>query len=266
MTNKSKPYADHNAAHHNFLAEVETESMAKVAGFKVTRVRLSEGQRIGWFTAEHAYTTFFACEDGLTIQLKNPPIRWPLRAGEIYTVPPRMELTICSENGAPLSFVVLQYGASLETAPADAPKSNFSFGRSMPEPIEIGPRPAPREDELHRYRHGLKRMDILTLQPELRVVVQAHGPYECVPWHTHDNIADTFLAMEGYVQVAVKDPDDVIVLAPGEIYSVPAGQPHFVSGADGGECTVMVVQGVGIYNYKAYLEDSRGSVENMILR
>ncbi len=109
-------------------------------------------------------------------------------------------------------------------------------------------------------------MDILAIQPQLRVVVQAHGPYECVPWHTHDNVADTFLAMDGYVQLAVKDPDEIIILAPGEIYSVVAKRPHFVSSVGSAECTVMVLQGVGFYNYKAYLGDMRGAVEGMILR
>lgn len=266
VTYEEKSQRGDTSARNDFLAGMEIQAMAEVAGFRVLRIQLSKGQHIDWFTAEHAHTTFFACEDGLTIQLKNPPIRWPLRAGEIYTVPPRMELTVFSESGAALSFAMLQYGGSLNTVRTSAPERNFSFGRSIPPSSDIGPRPPASEDELHLYHHGLKRMDILALQPDLRAVVQAHGPFECVPWHTHDNIADTFFAMEGYVQIAIKDPDDAVVLAPGEIYSVPAGQPHFVSGADGKECTVMVVQGVGIYNYKAYLEDMRGAVEDMILK
>lgn len=253
-------------AAHDFLAGHETETIADVPGFRVSRVRLSAGAQVDWFKSEQANMTFFACEDGLTLRIKNPPLRWPLRAGEIYTVPPNMELSVFSDDGAPLSFVTLQYGSSLKTVATPAPESDFSFGRSMPAVADAGPRPAGREDDLDRCRHGLKRMDILVLQPRLRVVVQAHGPRECVPWHTHDNIADTFLAMEGYVRIAVKDPDEVIVLAPGEIYSVPAGQPHFVTGIDDEECTVMVLQGVGTYNYKAYLADMRGAVADMILR
>lgn len=250
---------------YDFCGDARVETIAETPGFRVRHVSLSEGQSLKWFRMNHASTTFFACNDGLTIRLKNPPIRWNLRAGETYTVPPHMELTACSENGQPISFVALQYGDSLKADPVEGPSSDFSFGRSMTPRPGIGPRPAASDKELHRYRHGLQRMDILALFPELRVVVQAHGPYECVPFHTHDNVCDTFLAMEGYSLLALKDPDEVIVLAPGESHPVAARRPHFVGGVDGAPCTVMVLQGVGVYNYKAFKADMRGAVENMVL-
>jgi len=52
---------------------------------------------------------------------------------------------------------------------------------------------------------------------------------------------------EWYAEWAL--PDGARVLAPGEVYTVPAGVPHMVSGNAGQPCELLILQGVGVYNY-----------------
>ena len=75
------------------------------------------------------------------------------------------------------------------------------------------------------------------------------GEFRCVPWHTHDEVTDTFFCIEGPMRVEVSDPDHTYVLLAGQTCEVPARRPHFVSGTSGNPCVFLVMQGIGQYNY-----------------
>jgi quercetin dioxygenase-like cupin family protein len=75
------------------------------------------------------------------------------------------------------------------------------------------------------------------------------GNGQKVPWHHHSNVTDTFLCMDGPMQVETRNPETRTVLRPGERTAVPAGRPHEVSGVDGGPCRFLIVQGVGKYDF-----------------
>jgi quercetin dioxygenase-like cupin family protein len=85
--------------------------------------------------------------------------------------------------------------------------------------------------------------------PNLRVRELALSQGQCVPWHYHTNITDTFFCMEGPVLVCTRNPDARHVLQPGGKLSVYPGTPHRVTGLDDGPCRFMIVQGVGAYDY-----------------
>lgn len=85
--------------------------------------------------------------------------------------------------------------------------------------------------------------------PDLRVRELALAPGECVPWHYHTRITDTFFCMEGPMLVCTRDPDRQHVLHPGEKLAVEPGKPHRVTGLDDGPCRFMIVQGVGVYDF-----------------
>ena len=91
--------------------------------------------------------------------------------------------------------------------------------------------------------------ELIAQAPGLRVQVLTIGPGQCVPWHHHTEIADTFFGLEGTVSIALRDPDETHRLAVGERLTVPPGRPHRVSGADDGRCAFLIVQGVGVYDY-----------------
>jgi quercetin dioxygenase-like cupin family protein len=84
--------------------------------------------------------------------------------------------------------------------------------------------------------------------PGLRVRELTLAPGQCVPWHHHTHITDTFFCMEGPMQVRTRDPDERHVLAPGATVAIGPNTPHRVEGVNGGACRVMIVQGVGQYD------------------
>jgi quercetin dioxygenase-like cupin family protein len=85
--------------------------------------------------------------------------------------------------------------------------------------------------------------------PGLRVQVLTLAEGQCVPWHRHTAISDTFFCLEGPMLVELRDPTESVLLACGERTVVPPGRPHRVAGASAGRCRFVIVQGVGEYDY-----------------
>ena len=97
--------------------------------------------------------------------------------------------------------------------------------------------------------YAAKKRETIAEAPNLRVRLLSLGQGQCVPWHYHNNITDTFFCMEGPMQVMTRDPDKRHVLEPGGTCAVEPGTAHLVTGVDDQPCTFMVVQGVGVYDY-----------------
>ena len=97
--------------------------------------------------------------------------------------------------------------------------------------------------------YELERLESLAEVPGLRVRVLTVGPGQCVPWHRHSEITDTFFGLEGEVVIETRAPAQTRRLAPGERAEVPPGQPHRVSAPEGTRCRFLIVQGVGTYDF-----------------
>lgn len=87
--------------------------------------------------------------------------------------------------------------------------------------------------------------------PGLRVRRLSLAAGQCVPWHLHTTITDTFFCMEGPMRIATRDPEGEHVLQAGGTLAVAPGTAHYVAGVDDGPCRFMLVQGVGEYDYVA---------------
>lgn len=85
--------------------------------------------------------------------------------------------------------------------------------------------------------------------PGLRVRQLRLTAGQCVPWHYHNEINDTFFCMKGPMCVKTRDPDAVFVLQPGDMVGVPAGRLHCAAGVENRACEFVVIQGVGTYDY-----------------
>jgi|TARA_B110000014_G_scaffold226503_1_gene185829 quercetin dioxygenase-like cupin family protein len=72
---------------------------------------------------------------------------------------------------------------------------------------------------------------------------------QCVPWHHHSIVTDTFFCIEGPMQVEMRNPDERRVLAPGDTTAVESLRPHRVSGTDGERCKFLIIQGIGRYDF-----------------
>ena len=86
---------------------------------------------------------------------------------------------------------------------------------------------------------------------DLRVQVLTLASRQCVPWHYHTEISDSFVSLEGPVVVETRAPRHVYRLAPGERCAVPPKTAHYVHGEADGPCKFLIVQGVGVYDFVA---------------
>lgn len=85
--------------------------------------------------------------------------------------------------------------------------------------------------------------------PDLRVQILTLGEGEEIPWHYHSEVSDSFVCLEGPMLVETRAPRHDYLLAPGEDCEVPAHTAHRVSGADGGACRFVIVQGIGAHDF-----------------
>lgn len=85
--------------------------------------------------------------------------------------------------------------------------------------------------------------------PGLRVRVLTLGQGQCVPWHYHSEITDTFFCMRGPLRIETRAPRAEYILQPGETCAVPPKTAHYVSGVDHEPAKFMIVQGEGSYDY-----------------
>jgi quercetin dioxygenase-like cupin family protein len=85
--------------------------------------------------------------------------------------------------------------------------------------------------------------------PDVRVTLMTLAPGEATPWHTHSAVTDTAFRLDGKVEVQAREPEAVFRLAPGEPCVMPPGRPHRVANAGGSPCRLLLVQGVGPYDF-----------------
>ena len=98
-------------------------------------------------------------------------------------------------------------------------------------------------------KYPLERRELIAESHGLRVQVLTIGSGQCVPWHRHTAIADTFFCLESPMVVESREPDERHLLGVGDSLRVPAGRLHTVSGLDAARCRFVIIQGVGKYDY-----------------
>jgi quercetin dioxygenase-like cupin family protein len=84
---------------------------------------------------------------------------------------------------------------------------------------------------------------------DLRVQVLTLAAAQCVPWHYHTEISDSFVCLEGPMVVETRAPHHVYRLMLGERCAVPPKTAHYVHGEADGACKFLIVQGVGVYDF-----------------
>jgi len=103
-------------------------------------------------------------------------------------------------------------------------------------------------DESHSDYPAAQR-ETLAEVPGLRVRLLALSKGQCVPWHYHTQITDTFFCMRGPMRVLTRKPDRTHTLHPGDTLSIPARTAHYVETGGEDECKFIIIQGVGEYDY-----------------
>jgi quercetin dioxygenase-like cupin family protein len=101
----------------------------------------------------------------------------------------------------------------------------------------------------NRGSYTIKGRETIAEGADLRVSILTLDAGECVPWHSHSEVADDFVCMEGPMVVETRAPRNHCVLLPGQRCTVPPKTAHHVHGVDDGPCKFLIVQGVGIYDF-----------------
>ena len=83
---------------------------------------------------------------------------------------------------------------------------------------------------------------------DMRVTVLTLAEGECIPWHYHNEITDSFVCLEGPMVVETRAPRAEYVLGPGERCEVPPKVAHYVHGLTDGPFKFLIIQGVGVYD------------------
>ncbi|MCW8087396.1 cupin domain-containing protein [Sabulicella glaciei] len=76
------------------------------------------------------------------------------------------------------------------------------------------------------------------------------APGEEIPWHRHGATDDLCVLLEGTLNVELREPQEVLRLAPGGSHRTPPGRPHRLSNAGGADCTFLLIQGVGTRDFQ----------------
>ena len=84
---------------------------------------------------------------------------------------------------------------------------------------------------------------------DLRVQILTLAAGQCVPWHYHSDITDSFVCLEGPMVVETRAPRNHHRLQAGERCTVPPKTAHYVHGETDGPCKFLIVQGVGTYDF-----------------
>src|SRR5690348_5739587 len=100
-----------------------------------------------------------------------------------------------------------------------------------------------------RGNYEIAGRELVAEGADMRVTVLTLSAGQCVPWHYHSEITDSFVCLEGPMVVETRAPRHAYRLEPGERCVVPAKTAHYVAGEGGGPCRFMIVQGVGVYDF-----------------
>ena len=82
-----------------------------------------------------------------------------------------------------------------------------------------------------------------------RVVEMQLGRSQVIPWHYHSEIQDTFYAISGTLRLRMRDPDEVVSLAPGQTHAVSPRRPHSVENAGEVSAVFLILQGLGEHDF-----------------
>ncbi len=97
--------------------------------------------------------------------------------------------------------------------------------------------------------YASEHRETLAEAPGLRVRSIGLAAGQCVPWHAHTHITDTFVCLRGPMRVSTRHPEAEHTLAAGDTLAVAPGTAHRVTGEGDHACRFLVIQGVGEYDY-----------------
>ncbi len=99
------------------------------------------------------------------------------------------------------------------------------------------------KDASHLY--DVERRAEHAARPGFRITELELSAKQKVPWHYHNNVADTFYVLQGELRIFLQQPKEEVRLRPGESFTAAARRPHLVTNAGAASVIFLVLQGIG---------------------
>lgn len=103
------------------------------------------------------------------------------------------------------------------------------------------------KDASHLYE--VERRAEHAARPGFRITELELSAKQQVPWHYHNNVADTFYVLKGELRIFLQQPKEEVRLRPGETFTANARRPHLVTNGGSSSVTFLVLQGIGEYDF-----------------
>jgi quercetin dioxygenase-like cupin family protein len=108
------------------------------------------------------------------------------------------------------------------------------------------------KDASHLYE--VERRAEHAARPGFRITELELSAKQKVPWHYHNNVADTFYVLQGELRIFLQNPKEEVRLRPGETFTAAARRPHLVTNAGAASVIFLVLQGIGEYDFVPLLQ------------
>jgi quercetin dioxygenase-like cupin family protein len=89
----------------------------------------------------------------------------------------------------------------------------------------------------------------LAKTPDVGVRINTLSAGQSTPWHYHSTVADDVFCLEGELEVACRDPEEVSRLRPGERARVAPRRVHRVVNRTRGPLRYLLIQATGAYDF-----------------
>ena len=86
-------------------------------------------------------------------------------------------------------------------------------------------------------------------RPDLRVSLLTLEAGKGLPWHDHSEVSDLFVCATGKLRIEAREPEEVVVLLPGETFVIAARRAHKVTAEGDEPCRYVIVRDGGAYDF-----------------
>jgi len=96
-----------------------------------------------------------------------------------------------------------------------------------------------------------KDVEWLARTADVQVRVNTLAPHASTPWHYHSEVKDDLFGLEHGLEVGLRDPEEVLSLAPGTRVQIVPRRVHRVANTTAHPVRYLLVQATGRYDFNA---------------
>ncbi len=92
--------------------------------------------------------------------------------------------------------------------------------------------------------------EVIVKTDQVRVRIMTLEPRELAEWHYHTQVTDEIFCLTGDIRVRIKNPDQEVLLAPGQRCQIEKGKIHQLENRQDAPSTYLLVQALGKYDFQ----------------